>query len=802
MGIHFRLFRKNVLSFFFILLTVPAFSLQIEGNVYNRKTKEAVSTAFVLLKSGTNVIQAVQVNSSGHYRLENLEKGTYNLEVRSSGYLPEIRAVQCDQNLGVTFYMTRDVTYSLGEVEVVGERDKVTVSRDVIDKETRQDAVTSITGDPLAILTQLPGVQSVSGGGLGGVIGKDRDASGFSVRGGSGLENLALLDGMLIDHPYHTIFPDSVFIDELVDQLALYKGVVPPRYGQAMSSILDVGMVDGKDGFHGKLNLGLLNLYLTLDGATADGKWSFVGGIRRTQYDLVGMLLLNVIAPGVDTTTVSLPYYLDSQGKVQYKDKNDLMELTWFYSDEPTKVYFVGSNSNSNGGTGFRSAAMNLSVSAENSNPEASLDLHWKHIFENNLSLEQFVQGTYSYAHQELYFSNSTDTSSNSISSYENSWENNLRYKAMFNIGLFPDNVFRPGVEALIYPDLNYTNVFNQSSTNTNTLTGRTSSLDSGFEGKLGVYSAFMEDEASLFDNRVSVLGGLRLNYYDFDNAFSLDPRITVQYELLKECKVYGAWGYMSQFPTDPVILSSLETNRSDVPVPGCYQYVLGSQWKVIPSALLTAEVYYKDYINDIEENTNSQTTYVTTSGLKNVYGYELVWTQRAGDLPVHGWIGLGGDYVRQYNDESPTNLSKNSPMYPTNQWYVGDDGMNYKLDITAIWQINKNWTVTAGFNLQAGSPYTPVVGATSTNKGTNTIYTPIFGVYNSSNLPAYHTLDLKVENRGDLFNIPYGLYVEAQDIYNDLQVTGYSYSQDYTTRREQKALLGIIPSIGFWIEW
>ena len=97
---------------------------------------------------------------------------------------------------------------------------------------------------------KMPGVDTINGGGPGS--GDGRVPSGFSVRGGSGFENLALMDGTLIIHPYHTLIADSVFIDDLVKEMTLYKGVIPPQYGQAMSSLLDIKLEDGKEGFHAR----------------------------------------------------------------------------------------------------------------------------------------------------------------------------------------------------------------------------------------------------------------------------------------------------------------------------------------------------------------------------------------------------------------------------------------------------------------------------------------------------------------------------------------------------------------------
>lgn len=214
---------------------VQSSGFQIKGKVLNRDTKDIITTGFAFLKKGTNMIDNIQLENDGSFLFEDLGKEAYTVEIRCVGFYVESREIMLQKNQNLTFYLTPQSSAFLGEVEVVGEKDKGSVSKNVIDKETQEKVDTSITGDPVSTLLQMPGVQQANTRTAGGgSFGGNRDFSGISVRGGTGLENMALMDGTLIDHPYHTLFPDSVFIEDMVKEMTLYKGVIPPQYGQAM----------------------------------------------------------------------------------------------------------------------------------------------------------------------------------------------------------------------------------------------------------------------------------------------------------------------------------------------------------------------------------------------------------------------------------------------------------------------------------------------------------------------------------------------------------------------------------------
>lgn len=88
--------------------------------------------------------------------------------------------------------------------------------------------------DIFKVLQKLPGVQS-SGDGTAGIY----------VRGGDYDQNLITLDGSTLYNAEHLKGFVSAVNADMVDNVVLYKGGFPARYGARLSSIVDIGIKEG-----------------------------------------------------------------------------------------------------------------------------------------------------------------------------------------------------------------------------------------------------------------------------------------------------------------------------------------------------------------------------------------------------------------------------------------------------------------------------------------------------------------------------------------------------------------------------
>jgi hypothetical protein len=115
---------------------------------------------------------------------------------------------------------------NLKEVEITSEKNDHNVSRPEMstfkmDIKTIQ-SIPALFGevDIIKAIQMLPGVQSVSEG-----------SSGFSVRGGFSDQNLIILDDATVYNASHMLGFFSVFNNDAIKDVTLYKGDIPAEYG-------------------------------------------------------------------------------------------------------------------------------------------------------------------------------------------------------------------------------------------------------------------------------------------------------------------------------------------------------------------------------------------------------------------------------------------------------------------------------------------------------------------------------------------------------------------------------------------
>jgi len=219
-------------------------------------------------------------NVYGFYSLS-LAPGKYNIRYSYVGYNAQEKAIQLDKNQTIDISL-QPVQALLGVVVITGSRTNENVrapemSLVKLDIKTI-NKVPALLGeiDVIKVLQLLPGVQSTSEG-----------STGFSVRGGNSDQNLIILDEATVHNASHLLGFFSVFNNDAVKDVTLYKGDIPAAYGGRLSSLLDVRMKDGnakKFGITG--SIGTVSSKLTLEGPIIKERTTFLVSGRRTYADL------------------------------------------------------------------------------------------------------------------------------------------------------------------------------------------------------------------------------------------------------------------------------------------------------------------------------------------------------------------------------------------------------------------------------------------------------------------------------------------------------------------------------------
>ncbi|MBI5010769.1 MAG: TonB-dependent receptor [Bacteroidia bacterium] len=165
----------------------------------------------------------------------------------------------------------------------------------------------------------IPGVKSVGEG-----------SAGFNVRGGSADQNLILLYGAPVYNASHFFGFFSAVNSEIIKDATLYKGGIPARYGGRISSVLDIGTIDGNTKeFHGTAGISPITTQLKLEGPLIKDTLSYILTARTTYSDWIFKLMKD---PTLKESTAS---FYDLNLKVTYDiNKENKLEFASYLSHD------------------------------------------------------------------------------------------------------------------------------------------------------------------------------------------------------------------------------------------------------------------------------------------------------------------------------------------------------------------------------------------------------------------------------------------------------------------------------------
>jgi len=249
----------------------------VSGYVKDAKNGEELigATIFVEeLKSGTIT------NVYGFFSLT-LNQGRYTLIVSYLGYEPYKQTIDLNSNLRLNIELHASAK-TLSEVKITADAPNINITRSemsVAKMDSKQiEKIPALMGevDVIKAIQLLPGVSSVSEG-----------SSGFSVRGGGIDQNLIILDEALVYNASHLLGFFSVFNNDAIKDLKIYKGDMPSEYGGRMSSVLDIRMKEGNQKkISGSGGIGTISGRALLEGPIWEDHTSFLIAARRTWADI------------------------------------------------------------------------------------------------------------------------------------------------------------------------------------------------------------------------------------------------------------------------------------------------------------------------------------------------------------------------------------------------------------------------------------------------------------------------------------------------------------------------------------
>ncbi|HXG00825.1 MAG TPA: carboxypeptidase regulatory-like domain-containing protein, partial [Bacteroidota bacterium] len=220
---------------------IPAGKGRIEGNVVDARTNEGLPGANVILK-GT--YYGGSTNIDGVVRIENVNPGTYTVEVSLLGY-KVVQFTNFKVEAGQTARFTaklEETVLAMGqEVVVVGEKPLFDIEETASRRSVGQQEIQA------AALTRVENIVALQPG----VVFSDNE---IHIRGGRTHETAVLLDGISIQDPLAgTGFGLQVSPSSIQD-VEVITGGYNAEYGQATSGIVNITTREGSERFSGSVS--------------------------------------------------------------------------------------------------------------------------------------------------------------------------------------------------------------------------------------------------------------------------------------------------------------------------------------------------------------------------------------------------------------------------------------------------------------------------------------------------------------------------------------------------------------------
>ena len=710
--------KKILLFTLAILLALQVISQNkytISGYVKDQSGEELIGATIYIPQLKTGSV----TNVYGFYSIT-IPEGNYQLDYSYIGYKTETKEINLNKDISLPVSLSED-TKSIEEVIVTAERKNDNVVRTEMStvklqaKEIKKIPALMGEVDVIKAIQLMPGIQSTGEG-----------FSGFNVRGGSPDQNLILFDEATVYNASHLMGFFSVFNNDAIKDLKIYKGDIPAEYGGRLSSLLDIRM---KEGNQKKLEatggIGTISSRLTLEGPIIEDKWSVLVAGRRTYADL---FLLFSQDEAIRSNKL---YFYDLNLKTNYRinDKNRIFVSGYFGRD----VFKFGDLYGFDWG--------NLTFTAR-----------WNHLFSDQLfSNFSVIYSDYDYKMESGQGNNGFKWTSNlkdikikgDLTYYPNT-RNTIKYgiEAIYH-HFNPGFARGTGSESAMYNSLKMpeSNALEYAAyiSNEHKITPKLT-LNYGIRGS--VFQNMGESTVYNFDENYEKIDSTTYKQWEIYNTFyGLEPRLNLNYTINQRSSVKASYSRTKQY----LHLASNSTAGSplDVWLPSspniepqlANQVAVGYFRNWLDDMLETSiEFYYKDMDNQIDFKDhadlmlNPELEGEFRIGDAWSYGMELLIRKQEGRFT--GWISY--------------TLSKAERKFPDinkGKVYVSVYDKPHNISVVGMYDLSPRWNVSATWVYATGAPVTFPSGKYTYEN----VAVPIYTERNGYRMPDYHRMDLSL---------------------------------------------------------
>jgi hypothetical protein len=345
----------------------------------------------------------VTTNDSGYFSIKVPADKPFALEFTYNGYRTGQRNffLVADENERIIVRMERGVGKQLQEVVVKDDRIRA-----------ESGAVRINPKNTLVLPSTVGGIEGL----IKVFVGSNNElTSQYSVRGGNYDENLIYVNDFEVFRPYLVRQGQQEglsFINaEMVRNVTFYNGGFQSRFGDKMSSVLDIQYKRPK-GFGGSAYVSLLEQGVHLEGSSKDDKVTYIVGARnRSNQNLLSSQQVqgNYVPSSNDVQayitwqpkTKWLFELMGNLSKTQFKLQPEFSQQTssvfspFFTANLGLDVYFAGGEIDA-----YRTNMIGIATTIQ---PRKELKLKWMLSYFNNREEENFdIQGAYLFGERDF----------------------------------------------------------------------------------------------------------------------------------------------------------------------------------------------------------------------------------------------------------------------------------------------------------------------------------------------------------------------------------------------------------------
>jgi outer membrane receptor for ferrienterochelin and colicin len=794
---------NKIIIFFLLLIEFLPAGVQkgkIAGLIIDAQTRQPLVGVNIII-SGTQMGAAT--DNEGFFTIPNLDPTSYNIELIYLGYNTVKK-----NNVIVNPGRTTVVEYKMTESIIVGETIEVTGSY----FEKPREAVVSTRSINFEEIRRSPGdvadiQRSVQA--FPAVVSGSDQMNEIIIRGGIPGENLFIMDGIEIPNPNHFPVqgagggPINLLNAYMVRDLDFYAGAFSSKYGDKASSVMEITNRDGsREHFRGDVSLGMAGVGGLLEGPVGENA-SYMFSARKSFLDLI------ISSTGL----TAVPQYYSLQGKLTW-DLNPANRL-WInavYGDDGITI-----EDGDEGGYGR--GAENV----ENSNQQiitgATLRTFWnKSMFSNT---------TVSAVQTDVYvdvFSRSVNTNQRIPEFYNESTELEYALKTDFSWQLAKDLELNFGA--------GYKNIQNDyqiwGAPDTifyfATQTGPPDSIRKVYEEynatrTLNSYKTSLYTQLSydLF-NRFRITGGIRYDYFDFNNFSSMSPRLGFSWFTTPKLTLNLAYGKHYQSPS----YIELNGNPLNDALKNKYteQYVAGVEYLIRDDTKISIEGYYKTYF-DVPVSRSSTTPdpfdnfqgQLVNAGKGNAIGMELFFQKKltrsfssiisySHSKSVAKDPRTGEEYNWDFDYRNVFTLVAGYKFFWQESSWFRDFKRTLFYDLFSWFPLlpADEDEISLKWRYLGGRPYTP-----PTYYQENRIWqVSETDKLNTKRFPVYHRLDLRIDKRYIFESWNLVTFFDLINVYGRDNLWNYNYSKDDLNypKKEKVLQFQVFPVGGFSLEF